>query len=195
VAPIVTAVSGLIYAIKANAGAAPPTGSVAAPPPAPAPVAFNPYDATAMREYVNAQRAAAQPSASGPPPAAGPASPAAAGAPQPPPAAAQGPMPPGGDGMQQLAALVTTALSCLNRGVDGREASESIISLNGDLAYASICDQVKSAGVPVVLELAKSIPEISGQVIAYEARLKVFIAEFLEGPQWNDDEEAKPNLN
>ena len=88
-----------------------------------------------------------------------------------------------------MLALVAQALNCLNRDVDGHEAAASIISLNGQLAYEAISQQIQSAGVPVVIELAKNT-ELGPQVAAYEGRLRKFIEEFVEGPEWTDDQES-----
>jgi hypothetical protein len=91
----------------------------------------------------------------------------------------------------QLITLVTQALSCLNRGVDGYQCAQSLIDLNGDLAYDTLVQQINSAGVPVMIELAKGIPEISMQVTAYEQPLRTFIEEFLRGPQYDETEDDK----
>jgi len=48
------------------------------------------------------------------------------------------------------------------------------------------------AGVPVVVELAKNIPELRAQVASFEEQLKVFISAFLEGPEWADDPQENP---
>jgi hypothetical protein len=77
--------------------------------------------------------------------------------------------------------LVSQALNCLNRGVDGHECAQAVIDLNGDLTYGALVQQIQGAGIPVVLELAKGIPELSSQVITYEQSLKEFIEQFLRG--------------
>ena len=75
----------------------------------------------------------------------------------------------------------------MSRGVDGHQCAAAFIDLSGELAYDSLVGHIKAAGVPVVVELAKNIPELRSQVASFEEQLKVFISELLEGPEWADD--------
>jgi hypothetical protein len=40
--------------------------------------------------------------------------------------------------------------------------------------------------------MARGSPELAAQVSAYEAPLRTFIEEFLQGPQYDDEEERQP---
>jgi hypothetical protein len=185
IAPILNGISGIIMAAKAKPGDTP---AMAGMPATPAPIAFNPYDANAMKEYLQAQKMAAtrpQPAAPGPSPVA--STPGTGAAPR---AAEAQPESQPQDMMQQVLVVVAQALNCLNRDVDGHEAAASIISLNGTLAYETLVQQIQTAGIPVVIELAKNT-ELAPQVAAYEGPLGKFIEEFIEGPDWNDDQDAK----
>jgi hypothetical protein len=177
--PLASIVPSIIAAIR-NPPVTHPTPG--APTPAP-PGAFNPYDAKAMQFYVQAQRAAA----SAPPSTASPTPTQTAGA----PAQATGEQPGTENAIvAHVGALINQALNCLNRGIDGRRAAASFIDLNGDLSYDSISSQIKTAGAPMVVQTAKGIPELRTQVLAFEGPLMNFIAEFAEGPDWGDEQEA-----
>jgi hypothetical protein len=184
IAPILNGISGIIMAAKSKPG---DTAAMAGMPAAPAPIAFNPYDANAMQEFLRAQKAAA--TRPQPAPAPSPvASPPGTGTP---PATAEAQPEPGPqDIMQQVFVIVAQALNCLNRDVDGHEAAASIIALNGGLTYETIAQQIQTAGIPVVLELATNT-NLAPQVAAYEGQLRKFLEEFVEGPAWNDDEDPK----
>ena len=80
----------------------------------------------------------------------------------------------------------------MSRGVDGHQCAAAFIDLSGELAYDSLVGHIKAAGVPVVVELAKNIPELRTQVASFEEQLKVFISAFLEGPLWADDPQESP---
>jgi hypothetical protein len=140
---------------------------------------FDPYrDVAAAREFARQQNAAAAPAfAAAPSPGFAP--------PQPEAATGQ----PANDGMAQIPFLIQTALSCMNRGIDGHACSESIITLNGELMYESLAEQIKAVGVPTVVQLAKGIPEIGSQVATFEGPLMKFITEFIEGPGWDDEDQ------
>jgi hypothetical protein len=92
--------------------------------------------------------------------------------------------------MSQLVSLINQALNCMNRGIDGHQCAQAIIDLNGQLAHEALAQQIKAAGVPIIVELAKGIPELTAQVSAYEAPLRAFIEDFLEGPQYDDEATA-----
>jgi len=184
---IIGALPQIILAFKTKGGLAPmPTAATPTAAASSAAAAFNPYDAAAMRAYVQSQKAATA-SSSGTPPATPAAAPTAQGATE--PGSTTPPAQPANDVLGQVAMLVSQAFNCLSRGVDGRTCAQAYIDLSGELAFNSLVAHVKSAGVPVVLELAKSIPELSAQVIAYQEQLAVFISEFLEGPpEWDEAE-------
>jgi hypothetical protein len=89
--------------------------------------------------------------------------------------------------LSQLVVLINQALNCMNRGIDGHQCAQAIIDLNGDLSYDTLVQQIKQAGVPVVIELAKGIPELTAQIVAYEPQLRAFVEEFVQGPQYDDE--------
>jgi hypothetical protein len=188
IAPAINAIAQVVLAFKAQSVAAPPMAPAASPAAQPAPAAFNPYDAEQMRNFMRSQTVrgpapAPQPGAPGPQPAA------AAASPQAPPASAGQSIPPEDAITSQVLPLIHQALSCLNRGVDGHGCAAAFCDLNGDLNYEAVAQQIRGAGIPVLIELAKGIPEISPQVITYEARLKEFVEQFLEGPAEYDEEQ------
>jgi hypothetical protein len=90
--------------------------------------------------------------------------------------------------LSQMVMLINQALNCMNRGIGGHQCAEAILDLNGQLGYDALAQQIKDTGVPVVIELVKGIPELSAQVTTYEAPLREFIQEFLEGPMYDDQE-------
>jgi hypothetical protein len=182
IAPILNGISGIIMAAKAKPGDTP---AMAGTPAAPAPIAFNPYDANAMKEYLQAQKAAAM--RPQPTPAPGP-SPVASAA----PGTAEKQSAPNDEILPQVAMLVSQSFSCMNRGISGSQCAAAFIDLSGELAYESLVAQIKAASVPVVLELAKNIPELRTQVASFEEQLKVFISAFVEGPEWTDDPQESP---
>jgi hypothetical protein len=150
-------------------------------------VPFDPFKASQaeMRSFVQSQNASTATAAA---PGTAPASP-----PGPPPpttgtAAAAGQ--PDDAGLAQVVGLVNQALNCLHRQVDGHQAAAAVCDLNGDLAYSALVQQINAVGIPTVLELTKTIPELSGQVTTYEVQLRQFMTEFVEGP-WDDEEDAE----
>jgi hypothetical protein len=186
---ILASVPGIISAWKG--GPVPPPPAVVLPAPPPKTGAFNPYDQAAMRDFMRTQATAA---------AARPAGPIGSAIPMPPvtppeqTAEASGvngaAAPPADQGMLgDVAVLINQSLSCLNRGVDGRRYAGAMIDMNGDLAFDAIVEQIKAVGVPTVIQMAKSVPQVRQQVIAYEAPLQRFIEEFTEGPLWEDESE------
>ena len=193
---LVSSAATLVTAIRGGPAAFVP--SMNAPPVAPPkPGPFNPYDQAAMRDFVRRQNAATA-QASAPPGAAGSA------IPMPPVTPAEqsasgdsGAAPPPADqGMLgDVAVLVNQALGCLNRGVDGHRYAAALIDINGDLSYDTIVEQIRAAGVPVIIQLAKTIPQVSQQATAYEVPLQRFIQEFLEGPEWPEDPEGDANID
>jgi hypothetical protein len=152
---------------------------------------FDPYrDAAAARDFIRTQNAAT---------AARSAGPTGSAIPMPPVTSAEQPseasgvdgatVPPADQGMLgDVAVLINQALGCLNRGVDGHRYAAALVDMNGDLTFETIVRQIKAAGVPAVIQLAKSIPQVSQQATAYEALLQRFIEEFVEGPLWEEDE-------
>src|SRR5262249_40853505 len=64
-APILNGISGIIMAAKSKPGDTP---AMAGMPAAPVPTAFNPYDASAMQQYLRAQKTAATPAQPAPAP-------------------------------------------------------------------------------------------------------------------------------
>jgi hypothetical protein len=187
-APIIGAIANLIAVIKTPAGAAAPMAA-GMPVAAPTVATFNPYDAAAMQEYLRQQKAAARPQsapAAGPSPVAPAASYGAAAA----PGAAEA-QPAADDAiLAQVAMLVSQAINCMNRGIDGHVCADAFIDLSGELAYDSLVAQIKATTVPVVVELAKSIPELKNQVTSFEEQLKVFITEFVAGPEYIETQET-----
>jgi hypothetical protein len=185
-APVLNALAGIILAFKSKPPVAQPVpGPGAAPMTAPVSV-FDPYkDAAAMRNFARSQGTAGSTAAAPSAPSADVASTALGEA----SAAANATAQSVNEGMvAEVVSLINTALSCLNRGVDGHQCAESIIALNGDLTYDTICKQITSTGVPVVMELARGIPQISAQVASYQEPLQQFIEQFVEGP-WDDETE------
>jgi hypothetical protein len=184
-----SSVAGVIAALKnapAGAPASPLTGAV----PSVGGGAFDPYARPDLaRQFVRN-------GASSAPQSAFAARAAAAGAATPSPLgdASQSapPAQPADDEItSQVLILVNQSLSCLNRGVDGHQCAQALIDLNGDLIYRRLVQQINGAGIPVVVELAKGIPEVGMQVAAYEPALKQFIAQFLEGPDDYDEPESE----
>jgi hypothetical protein len=182
-APIIGAVANLIAVIRAPSSAVPPMAGM--PAAAPTVATFNPYDAAAMREYLKQQQAAARPQ---PAPAPGPFP--VASAPSRGTAAAPGPaeaQPAADDAiLAQVVMLVSQAINCMNRGVDGHQCAGAFIDLSGELAYDSLVAQIKATTVPGVVELAKSIAELKNQVNSFEAQLQLFITEFVAGPEYTE---------
>jgi hypothetical protein len=190
-APLLNALGGIILAFKSKTpGAQPAPGPSVAP--AAAPVAFDPYkDAAAMRNFASSQRGAGAPAATPSPAEAGSvpqAAPGEAAATATPPLA----QPTDDPIAAQIIAMMNQALSCLNRGIDGHTCAQAMIDLNGELLFDSLAQRIQGAGIPVVIELAKGIPEIADQVTAYEQPLKQFIEEFLQGPAEYEESEEKP---
>jgi hypothetical protein len=187
IAAIVNAAPGIITAFRMKPPTMPP-GAVAATAPMANRDAFDPFKASQaeMRNFVQSQNASTATAAPG----------TATGSPSNPPPQPSGTAAPGQPddaGIVQVIGLVNQALNCLNRQVDGHQAAAAVCDLNGELTYSALVQQINAAGIPVVIELAKGIPELSVQVITYEVQLKQFMAEFVEGPQWddeNDDEES-----
>jgi hypothetical protein len=178
---IVNALPGIIMAFKSNSPVGAPAMG-AASTRRPGPLAFNPYDQAAMRDFVRAQSA----NASG-------AAPTSAAAPTTaPPVSAEASAPVAGNDsiLGEVTILINQALNCMNRGVDGHQAAQAFIDWNGDLAYDALARQLREAGMPVVIGLAKGIPELAAQTTMYEAPLRTFLEEFLQGPQY-DDEDAE----
>jgi hypothetical protein len=185
--------AAFITAIKTGGGSAP---HVNVPPAAARPVAFDPYrDWAAAKEYARSQSAAAQqppqPGAPGPQPPPQPGAPASTTT-----AAQETPGPEGVDELvQQAVGLITTALNCLARGVDGHGCADGILLVNGDLEYRKIVSRIEAVGIPGVIALAKQVPQVSAQVQAYEAELTQFITEFIEGPEEQEEgEDAEPAI-
>jgi hypothetical protein len=181
VAPTLNAVTGIILALKNPLSAPPEAG--AAPVAPPVPVVFDPYrDQAAMRNFARSQ--------STPGPTAAPVTttvPTQRATGETPARDAQT-APPANDPMlSQLVVLINQALNCMNRGIDGHQCAQAIIDLNGDLSYDTLIQQINQAGVPVVIELAKGIPELTAQIVAYEPQLRQFVEEFVQGPQYDDE--------
>jgi hypothetical protein len=184
---IVNALPGIIMAFKSNSPVGAPAMG-AAPMRPPGPVSFDPYrDAAAARNFARAQNAnafgGAPASAAAPitaPPVPGEASPPGAQT-----------APPANDSvLSELTVLINQSLHCMNRNVDGHQAAQAFIDWNGDLAYDALARQLREASVPVVVGLAKGVPELAAQTTMYEAPLRTFLEEFLQGPQY-DDEDAE----
>lgn len=176
---IMASVPGIIAAWKGGP-VPPPPAMVSTPASAPRPGtgAFDPYaNPEAARDFMRMQNAV--------PPVTSAEQPSGAsgfnGATVPP--ADQG-------RLADVAVLINQALGCLNRGVDGHRYAGALIDMNGDLTFDTIVEQIKAAGVPAVIQMAKSIPPVSQQATAYEAPLQRFIEQFVEGPLWEDEPEG-----
>jgi hypothetical protein len=190
IAPTLQAITGIILAFRS--GTPPAAAAGAAPMTPPGPVSFDPYrDMAAMRNFARSQQSTPGPTSA----------PTRAGATTPPaPGEASAPnvqtAPSANDPiLSQLVMLINQALNCMNRGIDGHQCAQAIMDLNGDLAYDALVQQIKDTGVPVVIELVKGIPELTTQATAYEAPLRAFIEEFLQGPPYDDEateEERQP---
>jgi hypothetical protein len=75
----------------------------------------------------------------------------------------------------------------LPRFLAARVYAAALIDMNGDLAFETIAGQIRTAGVPTVIQMAKTIPQGSQQAIAYEMPLQRFL-EFVTGPMWEDEQ-------
>jgi hypothetical protein len=188
---IMASVPGIIAAWKG--GPVPPPRTVATPQKT---GAFNPYDQAAMRDYVRAQTASAAPAA----PSRSAPTPATPGS-QPQVVSAQFSMPNTEAGVSsvsgiedQVVGLITSALNCMNRGIGGHEFADSLIVVNGELGYEAIVSQIQRFTIPGVLTLAKNIPQINDTVIAYENQFARFIAEFVEGPPAEEDDDGNEEV-
>jgi hypothetical protein len=191
IARTLNALAGVVLAFKSHSPAVPGAGGTPGAMATGAPVSFDPYrDQAAMRIFARSQSTAGPTSAPSSGHTATPPPPAAAAAPPPGPgdasASANDPI------TSQVITSVSQALNCLNRGVDGYECAQALIDLNGDLTYGALVQQIQGAGIPVVLELAKGIPEISLQVITYEQPLKEFMEQFLQGPEYAEMKSSNP---
>jgi hypothetical protein len=97
--------------------------------------------------------------------------------------------------MQQVIALLMTAIGSMQRGCDGYQFAESVIVLNGDMEYENIVAQIKEMTVPVVVSLAKGAPQIGEIVGRYEKQFTAFLSEFIEGPDTEEDADQVDGLD
>jgi hypothetical protein len=188
-ANILNAAPAIIMAFKTKAGTSPTTPTQGAPSMGPM-APFDPYqmNSATMRNFTQASAPAAGPNAerrtdpasgaTGTPPAPGPGTASAAD-----------------EALAQIVGLVNQALNCLNRQIDGRQAAAAICDLNGELAYDALVQQINLAGIPTAIELAKGIPELKSQVVTYEAQLRQFIEEFVEGPYGENEDPGEESVS
>jgi hypothetical protein len=58
-----------------------------------------------------------------------------------------------------------------------------------------IAAQLKEMGIPVVISLAKGVPQIGEVVSRYEKQFTTFLFEFIEGPDVEEDAESVDGLD
>lgn len=174
-------------------GGPPPAGStnmapVAARPPA---AAFDPYsNPGAARAYAQVQNAAAPAAAA--PPSGTPPQPQPQPGPVPPPPAPNGPEDASQQGAdsameQQMGGLLMSAINCLQRGIDGAMFADSIITLHGELEYEALVTNLQTIGIPMVIALAKGMPQAGPYISKYEPQFTRFLSQFLAGPEAPED--------
>jgi hypothetical protein len=184
--------AAIVSAFKS--GTPPPAGPPAnLPPAASRPGGFDPYkDMAAAREYARSQNAAATAAASQPAnqqPGSVPNPSAAPGAGFSTLANAQDSAPPQAPGMDPVLALLTSAISCLQRGVDGYRFADSVIVMQNELEYQSIVSQIELMTIPAIVAMAKGVPQIGDYVTRYEPQFIRFVEEFVAGPEAEDAED------
>jgi hypothetical protein len=188
------ALKGFAAVVSAFKSGTPPPAAPPAnvPPAAPRPGGFDPYkDMAAAREYARSQNAAAtsasqpgnpqQGSVPNPSAAPGAGFSASANAPDSAPQQAAG--------MDPVLALLTSAISCLQRGVSGYRFADSVIVMHNELEYEAIVNQIEVMTIPAIVAMAKGVPQIGDYVTRYEPQFIRFVEEFIAGPDAEDGED------
>jgi hypothetical protein len=178
--------TGFAAVVSAFKGGTPVAASqMNVPPAAPRPTSFDPYrDAAAAREYARSQNAAAAAATPGnqsgnQQQGSAPNSSAA-------PSASQQ-----ASGMEPVLALMMSAISCMQRGVDGHHFADSVIVMQNEMEYEGIVNQIEVMTIPAIVALAKAAPQIGDYVTKFESQFIRFIQEFVEGPDAEDDSEPE----
>jgi hypothetical protein len=88
---------------------------------------------------------------------------------------------------QQMAGLLMSGISCMQRGIDGHDFANSVIVMHGELEFEALVNHLQTIGVPMVIALAKSMPQAGPYITKYQPQFTRFLTEFVAGPDAPED--------